>query len=99
PSMGLRHERVQATAEAGGVVVVAEHRRDVVERPGGAVAPGLGEHVTVTGPGCDAQGRRPVRRTDAAPHLVGVHPERRVTPTVALLAEDAEGRTRPGRAG
>ena len=93
--MGLAHERMEVGPEAGRVVVVTEHRREAVERPAGAVAPGLGQDVAVAGSWSDPERGRAVRRTDAPPGLVALHPEGRVSPAMALLAEDAEGVTRP----
>ena len=69
--------------------------REAVERPAGAVAPGLGHDVAVAGPWSDPERGRAVRRTDAPPRLVALHLEGRVSPAVALLAEDAECVTRP----
>ncbi len=89
-----RDQGVEVGAEAGRVVVGAEHRGEPVERPGGALAPRLGQHLAVASR-CDPQRGRAVRRTDAAPGLVAVHPERRVSPAVPLLAQDAEGVARP----
>ena len=74
---GLGHQRM-VRLESGGVVVGAEHRRHVVEGPGRSGTPGLGEHLAVPGPGATRSVAGPVGRADAAPHLVAVHPERRV---------------------
>ena len=93
--MGLAYEGMEVGPEAGRVVVVTEHRGESVERPGGTVAPGLGHDVAVAGPWSDPERGRAVRRTDATPGPVALHPERRVSPAMALLAEDAEGVTRP----
>ncbi len=78
-----------------GVVVGAEHRRHVVERPVGAGTPRLGVDLAVGRGGLDAQGRGTHRRTDAAPDRVALEPVRRVPAAVALLAEDPVDRARP----
>ncbi len=86
----LGDDRVQVGPEVRDVVVGAEQRRHVVECPLGTGAPGLG--ADLAGVGGDLQRHRAVRRTDAAPHVVPVQPERRVTRAAAVGQEQAEHR-------